>query len=372
MNISQKLMLPLAASALLLASCSKSNNFEVSGTINDAKDAKIYLVREGLDSIVVCDSAKVSATGRFSLESRRPLGPELYSLRLDSASLLLAVDSTEHITVNADKKLKDCEILGSEHSAQLYKWQKTTAQIADSVARVLVSTTNRETVNEQVFGLIKTYKDSASAAIRKDPASVVSYYLLFKPVVLGIQPFDVFAKEDFHDFAIVANMWNKENPNTPRAGYLKTLMEDMHRVRGAETFKKTTEGMARAGFVDLSFPNANRQNVSLSSLKGKNILLEFCYLAQMSDEANSALKKLHDQYKQKGFEIYMVTFDRNYEVWQKQAASLPWVVVLDVNESSAVTYNFKRVPTNYFIDKAGNIVGRDVTLSEVDEYLKNQ
>lgn len=378
MNLLRYFYFSLLLLVVAFCSCTNDKVFEVKGNLTGADSGMVYLVREGLDSVVVCDSAALTKSGTFKLKGNRPSAPEFYSLRVDSSSLWLVVDSTERITVNADKKFKQCTINGSVESADLLNWQRYISQIDDSVVALLAAraagnaSAKGENDQQKMFDLIKSYKDSVSTYIQHNAASPVAYYLLFKQVGFGLRPFEPYAEEDYHNFVVVANMWNKRYPESLRAKQLKDMMADVKTRRDAERFRQATASTPRAGYIDLSFPNAKGEMVNLSSLKGKHVLLEFCFLAQLSDEALGKLRELRQTYKNKGFEIYMVNFDKNKEVWVASSARCPWVSVLDEKQSSAVTYNFTNVPTNYFISKDGNIVGRDVTLDEVEAYLNAQ
>lgn len=371
MNLLRYFLFSVSALSLVFTSCTDSDHFVVTGTVDGAGGSTAYLVREGIDSVVVCDSVAIASSGKFKLKGKRRPEPEFYSLRVDSASLWLAVDSSEHIEVTTDRKFTSCRLKGSAHSEQLLQWQHYIRCIDDSLARLITSQNDRNKVDSALFAMVSAYKDTANSFIQKNAASPVSYYLLFKKVTMGLQPFEPVQREDFHAFAVVANAWNKRYPSSLRSLYLKDLVQNVQRLKQAETFQQATANTPRTGFVDLEYPNASGKMVKLSDLKGRNVLLEFCYLAQMSDEVNQTLKALYDKYRGKGFDIYMVTFDRNIEVWKQKAAALPWTVVLDAGQTAAQTYNFRNVPTNYFISKDGNIVGRDVTLAEMEDYLKS-
>lgn len=362
------LLLTALSAAMLLPSCTDNDHFVVNGKLNGVDSGMVYLVHEDGDLSSYCDSAKITANGTFKLKGLRPSCPDFYSVRIDSSSLWLAVDSTETIEVKSDKDFKNCTVMGSEQSVQMLQWQQYVRQMEDSMAHSLMAG-NKAAAEQTMFGLLKSYKDTVNRFVQVHPASLVSYYLLYKRVGF-LQPFEPFAKEDRHAFAVVANTWNKRYPQSPRAIQLKELMADVARLNNAEKFRKETANTPVAGFIDLSLPNAKGDMVKLSSLKGKHILLEFCYLAAMDADVIAALKAVYEKYKAKGFEIYMVNFDKNKNSWKERTASCPWVTVLDETEISARTYNFQTVPTNYFIGKDGNINGRDVSLEEVVAYME--
>ena len=72
---------------------------------------------------------------------------------------------------------------------------------------------------------------------------------------------------------------------------------------------------------EIALPDANGQTISLSSLKGKVVLLDFwaswCGPCRRS---NKETLSLYEQYKDKGFEILGVSIDENKEAWQKAVA----------------------------------------------------
>lgn len=369
MNL-KKYITVLALAALGLSSCQDSKRFYVGGNIAGAAGDTVYLYREGLDSVVVCDSAVVAGNGAFKMKAHRPLAPDFYSLRVDSLSLWLVVDSTEHITVNTDKQLKQCAIKGSPESTDLQKWLLYIKQMDDSLTNVVEQNRDdRKEAEQRTYALVNGYKDTVAGYIQHNASSMVSYYLLFKNVAFGLSPFSAFAPEDRRAFAMVANAHNKLYPASLRTQQLKAVMDDVVKLRSQERFLKATASTAKTGFVDLEYPDAHGKMVKLSSKKGKEVLLLFCYLPQMGDEVMNALRQLHTQYRNKGFDIYMVTFDKNKEAWKKMAAELPWTVVLDENETSPLTYNFQQLPSNYFIARDGGIIGRDVSLQEVAAYF---
>lgn len=357
-------------SCLVLSSCVDNDHFSVSGKIGGADGKTVYLVREGADFVEVCDSAKLSEAGAYKLKGLRPVAPEFYSLRLDSASVWIAVDSTEKITLDAANNFTECTVSGSENCEQMLLWQKAIRQMNDTLNKVVAEKNiSRDSVNHLMLNLVSSYKDTAKSYIRKHVGSPVAYYLLFKKVSLGVEPFVPLDNVDYNSFAVVANWWNKHYPNAPRTEFIKNVVNEARRIKNAERVQQLSE-KSSTGFIDLTYPDHKNRMMSLSELKGKNVLLQFCYLALISEEVDKALRLIHERYKAKGFEIYMVTFDKNRAVWREKAAKYPWIIVLDQNQSSALTYNFREVPTNYFIDKSGNIVGRDISIDELIAYLE--
>ena len=352
-------------------SCSHGDEFSISGEMKGCEGKKLILVREGLNGAEVTDSAEVNKKGKFILRGKRPASPEIYTLRNGSHLFFFPVDSTEKIVIStADTSLTQVEVSGSEKAVDMQKWRefaletnKALRTVVDSVAKS--GTWQRGRLNEQMYGIIKNYKDTAAAYISRHSESIVSYYLLFKKLAYDINPFDVNAAEDYRSFAIVANKWNKLYPDAGRTIHIRKMMESVKESRQRLQMVAQANSSGKAGFINLSYPDRDGKMHNLSDLKGKYILLQFCYLSQLSAQVKEDFRKVYRELNPRGLEIYMVTFDKDFNRWAELTLDFPFTVVRDINETSAATYNFSLLPTNYLIDPEGNIVGRDLTMKQL-------
>jgi hypothetical protein len=93
-----------------------------------------------------------------------------------------------------------------------------------------------------------------------------------------------------------------------------------------------------------------------------------------SRRENRHLKKLYNGYKSKGFEIYQVSLDKSKILWESAIAQdgIDWVSVSDLqasNSYAARVYNVSSIPSNYLISRDGDIIGKDLFGSLLDEKL---
>jgi thiol-disulfide isomerase/thioredoxin len=119
--------------------------------------------------------------------------------------------------------------------------------------------------------------------------------------------------------------------------------------------------------------DVNGKPVSLKSLKGKYVLIDFwgswCGPCRAS---HPHLKELYTKYKDKGFEIIGVSQERGTDLaaarllWTEAIAKdgLPWIQVMD-NENreqfnTVAQFSITAFPTKILLDKEGNIIGRYV------------
>ncbi|MGC9330376.1 MAG: peroxiredoxin family protein [Bacteroidales bacterium] len=129
--------------------------------------------------------------------------------------------------------------------------------------------------------------------------------------------------------------------------------------------------------IDLATPNGDE--ITLSSLKGKLVLIDFwaedCVLCRKNI---SKLVPIYTKYKDKsfilgdGFEVYSIFIDDTKDGWKTSIDedNAPWIHVSDLKSWHSPyvrLYNIKNMPANYLVDKDGVIVAKNL----YDEKLKN-
>jgi peroxiredoxin len=117
---------------------------------------------------------------------------------------------------------------------------------------------------------------------------------------------------------------------------------------------------------EISLPNPEGQEVTLSSFRGKYVLLDFWagWCAPCRRE-NPNIVKAYNQFKNKGFEIYGVSLDRDRQEWLDaiKADKLAWIHVSDLqfwNSPAAKQYGVQSIPANFLIDPNGIIIDRNL------------
>lgn len=128
--------------------------------------------------------------------------------------------------------------------------------------------------------------------------------------------------------------------------------------------------------ADIALPTAKGDTLRLSSLRGKVVLLDFwaswCGPCRV---ANRGLSKIYSKFKDKGFEIYSVSFDADRRDWLNAVKQdkISWLQVNDpdINRSSVALYwEVYSIPTTYLIDRDGKLLAMDLEGKHLEDALK--
>ncbi|RQO64770.1 hypothetical protein DBR40_24995 [Pedobacter sp. KBW01] len=130
-----------------------------------------------------------------------------------------------------------------------------------------------------------------------------------------------------------------------------------------DVVKKTAIGITAK---DFSQPGLDGKMVSLSSFKGKFVLLDFwaSWCGPCRAE-NPNVLKAYNQFKDKNFDILAVSLDDKKENWLKAVKDdgMPWTQVSDLQgwkNQAAGFYAITAIPQNFLIDPNGVIVAKNL------------
>jgi thiol-disulfide isomerase/thioredoxin len=128
--------------------------------------------------------------------------------------------------------------------------------------------------------------------------------------------------------------------------------------------------------AEISLPDVNGNTVSLSSLKGKIVLIDFwASWCGPCRQSNKHLVKLYEKYKDKGFEIYGISVDDSKDAW-KRAIKYDKINWIQVNESNshdgkvANAWYIQRIPTSFLVNKEGVLIEMNPEDKQLEKYLK--
>jgi peroxiredoxin len=364
--------------AALTFACKKPNGFVISGKITNAEGKYLYLDELKVASSVPIDSVEVEKDGSFEFTGKINY-PNFFLLRLNEKNFVtLLVDTTEKITVFGDAAnfSRDYIVKGSPGSLlvqELNSRLTKTKHKLDSINSRMIVFRTRENYSlekirweQEMADIKKSQIEYSTGFVQKHPFSMSSVLALY-------QKFDDsnYVVQDLQSLKVAASALNTV---FPKSEHVKALYANTMRLMAEEKNNKLKEFIAENGTnsPDITLPDYNGRDISLSSLRGKIVLIQFwSALERVSRIQNQALNELYSKYKSRGLEIYQVSIDSDRSAWLNaiEQDGMTWINVGDMKGSVTALhmYNIQKIPSNYILDKEGRIVAKDLQGPALDQ-----
>ncbi len=127
---------------------------------------------------------------------------------------------------------------------------------------------------------------------------------------------------------------------------------------------------------DFSLPDTIGKKISLSSLQGKYVLLNFWMSkSEKSRTQNLYLNKFYEKYKENGLEILNVSLDREHSNWieaikKDSINSLKNVIAKDKTLNEIIkSYSLKKLPTVFLLNRKGLIMAKNLSIEEITDRI---
>lgn len=380
----------LISFVLFLYACAQDKGKDSTDTVSlSGKFPQIdqtYLLFEELtpSELIFIDSIPLDEHGNFT-HSFTPTQSGFFRLGTDPSNFLtLVIDPGDEITIQADSRRigADYKISGSPHSEILRKLKKNVlngiAQ-ADSLRRVYHEnkrdenfTQLRNKLNEEYDKIKEEQREYVISVIENNPQSLVSILALYQYFEDHIL---IKERDDFEYFQSLSNSLEDIYPANKHVIDLKKRVSDQQReIERRKENEISLQPGKPAPEIALSDPEGNR--IALSSLQGQLVLLDFwAAWCPPCREANKTLRKVYDEYKNLGFEIYSVSLDRSHSKWLNAIEDdrIDWIQVSDLrymNSPVLDLYNVTNIPHQVLIDRQGKIVKRGVEVEDLHRIIE--
>ncbi|MDF1547987.1 MAG: TlpA disulfide reductase family protein [Bacteroidales bacterium] len=335
------------------------SSFTIEGTIAAYDTGYVYLQKVVDGELTTVDSM-ICSQGKFSFKGTTDFA-ELYYLsfgdRQHMASIFMEnsdivvkgnLDSLDNISITGSKaqdeyKLYKDEMLPFDNKMNdLYK-QYTDAEKEGNKALMDQIDSSYETLYEDKLAFIKNY-------IGTHNASVIIPYVLNRELAYSLEVNELDSMVNLLDSSL--------NPSI----YVNTLKEKVATLKNVEVGKQAP---------DFTLNDTTGNPVTMSSFKGKYLLIDFwaawCGPCRRENPNNV---KLYADYKDKGFEILGVSFDKKREAWVKAINDdgLTWPQVSDLKywkSEAGKLYGVSAIPHTVLLDKDGIIIAKNLRGDEL-------
>ena len=386
-------ILPVIA-AIIISGCggnkADEKSFIVHGKLTNAKKDSVYLQELTTTKSIGVDSTVLSEDGEFYFKVK-PNEIGFYVVKLSRNNFLtLLIDKGENVELTADAKqlLRTYSISGSAGSALIKELNvklQTNYDKVDSLAAIYDKSKGKPDILKIKASLDSTYKliflDEKSylkSFIDKNTSSLACLIAIYQQFGREMM-FNYNIKEDFAYFEKLDNALIKAYPENQHALDLHKRVEEIKRIDAEKDLAESKLAVG-AKAPDFTLETPEGKSVSLSSFKGKNVLIDFwaSWCAPCRAE-NPKMVKLYNKYKDKNFTILGVSLDQDKDLWTKaiKLDKLSWTEVSDLKYWSspvAKLYNVEAIPFTVLVDEDGNIAAKglkgDSLATKVEEILK--
>ena len=381
-DVTMKKWIFLCAIALAVTACNK-REFTIEGRVTDADGQILYLESLASGQPEVLESVALDKEGSFKFTQEAPQYPEFYQLRLNESLVHFAIDSTETLTFSARATdfADGYELTGSDECTKMRIVTDESGKLKkriNELSRAIESKSSQvDSLRQQAVQALAEYKKKMFNLVLENPASATSYYIVFQEIN-GDKIFDPYNAEDRKLIAAVATGFDMRYPESPRSKQLKEMTLAAMASDWAEKQEIPDIEAETASYIDVELYDqlGRKQTLAEQVENNKVVLLSFtAYQTEYSPAYNMKLAELYKRYKNRGLEIYQISFDADEQAWKVAADNLPWVCVRDpqtVYSSYASMYNVKTLPTCFVIDKNDGVVKRIEKVGEIESAIQSR
>ena len=364
-----------AAAALLAAACTPTAKVEM--TLDSAPSSEVVVKLLNINQYEVLDTLKTDASGKFSykvnVEEGQPEFVYVYYKDQRVASLLL--EAGDKVNVSADT-LGNYTVQGSEESSRLalVEQEYSAAQKRLHALAVQMETASDEQMASLRQALAKEYVAYYRQCVKyilensRSLTAVPVLYQNFGPEL------PVFSQNT--DAIHFVNVADSLALAYPQSKYVRALRKEAERRYGYMELEAKLRTVSPVGFPDIVLPDINAQQVRLSEVDSKVIMLFFWDPSNANQKMFNLdiLESLHNDYHKKGFEIYQVALTTDKAAWAQivKKQNLPWINVCDrlgAASQYVTTYNIPVLPATYIIADGELVDGEIVDEKSVRRLL---
>lgn len=320
----------LAASLIFAAmSCNQpaEQGYVINGKITGNTEDTIYLKKYTDKEFVLVDSAVIT-NSTFTLKGKLD-EPAAYALTTDKSKRnpLIFFLENKDIKIELDETDNNIKVEGSPLSEQYF----------------------------QNLNLVDDNSYSIDSLVTANPSSSVAAYFFMRNFSWRLS---------FEEMKTIRSKFDKSLDGSIYVQQIDSLIKNLSSLQ------------VGAVAPDFTLPDTTGTAVSLSSFRGKYVLVDF-WASWCPDcrKENPNIVKAYEMFKDQNIAFLGVSLDSNKEQWLKaiEKDKLTWTHVSELKKwdaEIAKLYAIRWIPQNYLIDPNGVIVAKSLEGEKLTEKLK--
>ena len=350
-KIKSLLLLLVLPAFVVLYACNGQNGHAIKGTIANASNLQVLLEQANFDRTnTALGKATCDASGNFEIKSEKAWEQGLYRMTIGAKRVFFVLDGKEGIV----------EIKGDLNTIDRLEVEVKGSETFTCYANI---------VKDAFKNQFKT-PEEARAAISKGCNP-------FMKAILTSSFLGNSAGSFVDDFKAASTELNTYMPGTKYATDYTNMVNQLQTQISQQKAGETIIVGQPAPEISLPGPDGKVRN--LSSMKGKVVLLDFwASWCGPCRRANPHVVEVYNKYKDKGFDVFSVSLDKQdgKEKWMQaiKQDGLVWDNhVSDLqywNSAPAATYGVRGIPKTFLIGRDGTILSIDPRQNLEQELLK--
>ena len=354
----------------VMVSCSESNSqgqqerITISGTVLNPSPGVITVDKMMRDRTQPIDTIQVNDDNTFNYDFTGQAG--YYRITFFGVQAATVILDQDDITVNFDGNNASGNIMpeGSREMTQIEAFYTAVNEkfgpIEQEINAAFVAANQAgeqakaDAARDRYMALAKEKQEYSAELIRTYEVNLATFQL-------------VSALDKDNQLELKDSLAQALNKKYPGLFYIEDLVASMEKARA------TAVGVTAP---EINLPNPDGEIVTLSSLKGNVVLVDFwaqwCKPCRME---NPNVVKAYNKYKDKGFTVYGVSLDRTKEKWVQaiEEDGLTWTHVSDLqyfNSVAAQTYGVASIPFSILLDRDGKIIAKNLRGKALEDALE--
>lgn len=337
-------------------------SFVISGTMTGFPEGTAVKLEEA-NSSTVLSSSVISKSGKFTLKGRVN-EPTLCWLKIDGEKEVYVYVENSSIKITGAKPLLNNKpkVTGSASHVAFSDFENTFGSLLLHLQTIVQKINNSSygTIRDSMMlvytSLLDTLQNNIDSYIDRNRSSHVSTFMLF----------------------VTGNYY--ENPSLIQQRFLRLDSAVQNAPMGVSLknyLDYNLVGAVGTNAIDFTQPDTTGTPVSLSSFKGKYVLVDFwaswCGPCRME---NPNVVSNYNKFKEKNFTVLGVSLDRpgRKDDWINaiHKDNLTWTHVSDLqfwNNAAAKLYRVQGIPFNFLVDPEGKIIARNLRGSDLESKL---